>query len=343
MTATALAAAAFLVGAATHAEATSTTISTVNIDMRIASLRIVSGPYRGGFRIAPGGRLQWYFANIGLIPYVARDTAGVRSYLELYLAQVSAIGTIKDVRPPSAGWNASTGYTLINADSDDAYAATFLTLVARYVRVTGDLAWFRRNLPALKVIATRNLVAAQKSNGLIRVFQSNSDNGASAVGYLQDNAEDFRGLRDFAATLRRIGDPTAVTYERSAVRVADKLDRLFSHSAAAYRASDADRRVGTAFYPDAVAQIFPQAMGVAPASARFAAGWRALNRMAPHWWDGSYDAFPWAIVGYTAALRHDCAAARRQRATVQRSFGSRRSVVTINELGWLAQSRARCP
>ena len=37
---------------------------------RIKALRITTGPLSDGYRIAPGGRLNWYFTNLGLIAIV---------------------------------------------------------------------------------------------------------------------------------------------------------------------------------------------------------------------------------------------------------------------------------
>mgnify|MGYP006197845775 CR=1 FL=1 len=57
----------------------------------IKALRILSGPYAGGYELAPNGRLNWYFANLGLLPLVPMLSAAdlqtyILPYLNLYLA-----------------------------------------------------------------------------------------------------------------------------------------------------------------------------------------------------------------------------------------------------------------
>ena len=54
---------------------------------------------------------------------------------------------------------------------------------------------------ALKDMAYRNIALAVKPNGLTSVFQA-SRNQTNDAGYLMDNSEVYRGLRDFAAVLR---------------------------------------------------------------------------------------------------------------------------------------------
>ena len=53
-------------------------------------------------------------------------------------------------------------------------------------------------------MAYRNIALAVKPNGLTSVFQA-SRNQTNKAGYLMDNSEVYRGLRDFAAVLRERG------------------------------------------------------------------------------------------------------------------------------------------
>jgi hypothetical protein len=85
--------------------------------------------------------------------------------------------------------------------------------------------------------------------------------------------------------------------------------------------------------------VFPQAYGVTPLANRFDPAWTALNRWAPGWANGHDDPYPWAILGYVAALRGQTALARRQIATVEQRFASEPALVTINELGFYHRTR----
>ena len=72
----------------------------------IKALRILSGPYAGGYELAPNGRLNWYFANLGLLPLVPMLSAPdletyVLPYLNLYLVSTDpATSTISDIEFP---------------------------------------------------------------------------------------------------------------------------------------------------------------------------------------------------------------------------------------------------
>lgn len=63
-------------------------------------------------------------------------------------------------------------FTEVLSDSDEAYAATFLSLAVRYVRASGNWAWWEANKARIKEVAYRNLAVPTKRNGLISVFQA---------------------------------------------------------------------------------------------------------------------------------------------------------------------------
>ena len=107
-----------------------TSATAIDVVAELKALRITAGPYAGGYEIAPNGRLNWYFTNLGLLPLVQRLSVPdlelyIRSYLDLYLRNVSASSTIQDVNFPFGRANPSV-FTLVPSDSDDAYASTFL-------------------------------------------------------------------------------------------------------------------------------------------------------------------------------------------------------------------------
>ena len=72
---------------------------------RIVKLRLTEGPYAGGFRQqANDARLNWYFANLGLLAICDERPDLVESYLNLYLSKVDGrTGTIQDVASLSIG------------------------------------------------------------------------------------------------------------------------------------------------------------------------------------------------------------------------------------------------
>lgn len=295
----------------------------------IKALRIDSGPLAGAYTVAPAGMVNWYFTNLGLmgitrhLSYSDLDLY-VRQYLDTYLATSMPDGVIFDYTSAGA----------VLADSHDSYAATFLSLAAEYVLVSNDYGWQERNLSKLKTIAYNCLTTQVKPNSLTSVFRNGQP---SSIGYLMDNCEVYRGLRDFAHMLRYRADPDARYYDDFANTIATGIRGLFTGSA--YRPSDAHTTPLANFYPGSTCQVFPQAFGVLENVDTFGAAYNYLNARAAGWETGAYDPFPWAVLGYTAALRGDKLRARAQLATIESLFGSNRAMVTINELGWYQRTK----
>jgi len=161
---------------------------------KIKALRITSGPMTGGYRIAPGGISNWYFIQLGLLPMIQYLSAAdldtyIRQYLDLYLQRLESNNTIQDVHFNDA--NAQT-ITLVPSDSDNSYAATLLSLVARYLKATNNWTWWDANKAKLKAVANDNILALIKANGLCRVFQYSRTSPVANFGYMMNNAEDYR-------------------------------------------------------------------------------------------------------------------------------------------------------
>ncbi len=304
------------------------------------ALRLTGGPLAGAFTVASLGVVNWYFGNLGLLPFAARMPREVRGWLDLQLTRYDlARGVIMDVEPDySADPVAPRIKRLIAPDSNDAYAATLLSLAARYDAVAGDGAWWPVHVAALKRIADAGIRSLQKPTGLTRTFRDRARPGAD-VAYLMDNCEVWSGLTAFAARLGTHGDSDAAIYMRAAGRVAAGLAGLFLPAEAAFLPSDADGGVGTSFYPDATAQVFAELHGVTGpglGQAQYDAGWAMLNRLAPRWPALPYDAYPWLLLGTVAARRGAAGqrSARLQLAAARALYASNPARLTINELGY---------
>jgi hypothetical protein len=318
--------------------------STLDAVVAIKTLRINTGPFAGGYLIAPAGLLNWYFTNHGLAPIVQYLNAGdldlyIRRYLDLYLQRLEPDAAIRDV--VFSGGNPNAAYQLVLSDSDDSYAATLLTLAVRYLRASRNWSWWEANRATLKMIAYRNLAVTAKPNGLTSVFQA-PRNQSNAFGYLMDNCEAYRGLRDFASLLRERGDISdANYYDGFADRIAAGIaSYLFDTARSGFKPSDGHLRAETSFYPGTTCQVFPQAFDVSELSSYYSKGWNYLNRFTPNWQDGRYDPYPWAILGFVAAKRKQNAVANAQMRTVENAFIAKRAVVTINELGFYQRTKS---
>ena len=319
------------------------TVNTLDAVAEIKKLRINTGAFSGAYLIAPAGRINWYFTNLGILPIVQYLNAAdldlyIRKYLDLYLRRVEADTSIRDVNFTS---DSSGPFDLILADSDDSYAATTLSLVARYLHASQNWAWWDANKAKLKDMAYFNLAVAVKPNGMTSVFQAPRSQ-TNSVGYLMDNCEVYRGLRDYAALLRERGEAADANYFDSfATEIAARISAsMFDTARSGFMPSDADNAAGSAFYADTTCQIFPQAFGVSELSAYYDKGWAYLNRVSPNWHDGRYDAYPWAVLGFVAAKRGATAQARAQITMIESKFINDRGVVTINELGFYQRAKS---
>jgi hypothetical protein len=312
---------------------------------KIKALRITSGPMTSGYRIAPGGILNWYFIQLGLLPMIQYLNAAdldtyIRQYLDLYLRRLESNNSIQDVHFNDA--NAQT-ITLVPSDSDNSYAATLLSLATRYLKATNNWTWWDANKAKLKAVANDNILALIKANGLCRVFQYSRTSPVANFGYMMNNAEDYRGLKDFASVLRLRGESTeADHYTNVATTIGRSMGLyLWDSGRSAFKTSDQDARAdASTFYPGTTCQVFPQAFEVAEMAPYFSSAYNFLNTYSPNWPNEVYDPFPWAILGYVAAKRGDLARARTQMTATQKKYAADPSLVTINELGFYQRTQS---
>jgi hypothetical protein len=318
-----------------HAQTSDTPIDVI---AAIKALRINAGPYAGGYQVAPSGRLNWYFSALGLLPIVQSLGASdketyIRTYLDLYIRCLTAQRTITDINFPKGQADPNT-FTAVPSDSDDSYAATFLSLASCYVRETGNWVWWHANKPVLLEVAYKNLALSAKSTGLTAVFQAPRSQ-TNSIGYLMDNCEVYRGLRDFGAMLTQGGDRNEGDYYNLlASNAAQGLGGLFRPKTSGFTPGDAFAATDTSFYPGATCQVFPQAFGVQELAPMFDNAWSYLNQHAAGWQDGHFDSYPWAILGLVAAKRGQLPQAQTQLRQIQSKFLTQRALVTINELGF---------
>ncbi len=328
----------------TPAPTTGGTAGGINVVEAIKALRVPTGPYTGAYEIAPNGLANWYFTNLGLISIVQYLDAPdldkyIRSYLDLYISKLQPNTSIQDVNFPFGRANTAS-FTLVPADSDDSYAATTLTLAARYLRASQNWAWWDRNKAKLKEMAYKNIAVAVKPNGLTSVFQA-PRNQANNAGYLMDNCEVYRGLRDLSGLLAERGEPQdAAYYESFAKNIASSLATLFSTSTNAFRMADLSSQTETSFYPGTSCQVFPQVFGVTELSGYYDRAWNFLSANSAGWEKGGLDPFPFAVVGFAAAKRGQNTLANAQMASIERSFIANRAIVTINELGFYQRTKS---
>ncbi|MES2308181.1 MAG: hypothetical protein V4507_04915 [Verrucomicrobiota bacterium] len=335
--------------------------------------RITAGRFAGAYTVAEDdARLNWYFANLGLLGFVDVIPTQVKTYMNLYLANLNANFSINDVY-----FNIVSGRVDFNSfyypveytnpdtkekqysDSDDSYAATFLSLCARYYAVTGDKAWFNSVIPgkgitvleALKKIANNNLIASQWPNGLTHVFQSAS---VYPIAYTEDNAEAYRGLTDFAVLVNNLGDPTlGASYTKIANKIAYgiqtymyvnnlKSGSTLLNMSGFYNTWENKGNFNSVgdplespltFYPDGVTQIFTEAYRVGIPSVFYNSGWNVLNKYFPNYTTYAYDEDPWLLIGLAAAYHGNSSLAQAMQAKTLNGYAAGK-VIPINNWGF---------
>jgi hypothetical protein len=248
------------------------------------------------------GWVMPYFANFAAMAMLEDVNAHllVERYLNWYLANLEDDGTIKDYYYDE-NLNAKKG----GPDSEDAYAASYLSLVAAYHARTRKVNWVRKNLPALKKVANC-IVKLTDRDGLTFALAK------YRVKYLMDNCEVYRGLADFAGLLDYLGDQEASFFHDRAKAVATGIEKsLWDARRTCYYPSKTGwwLRPGVnlkKFYPDATCQLFPSLYGlIEPDSERAANLYKLFNSNHPEWLTIKPPDYPWVILGYCASLHGD--------------------------------------
>ncbi|MDP2873227.1 MAG: hypothetical protein Q8P31_11920 [Bacillota bacterium] len=262
----------------------------------------------GALSMAPGDRrINPYFANAAAMALLHWNSDAVRDWIVWYLTHMNEVdrfglrGTVYDHQ-----WGASgVENSMDDYDSADSYAATFLTLVARYFFTTGDAGLVLQHLEKLETVAGVCL-ALQDEDGLT---WANADR---RFKFLMDNSEVYRGLADWAEVLRTLGlwqqgDVWAAVAE--SVRLA--VDReLWVESRGAYtwaKTPFGQRAIRRRWYPDTAAQLYPILHGlIDPDGPRAKSLIAMVNSSYPGWpWLATGDQFPWAVIAYVNAVAGD--------------------------------------
>ncbi|MEX2104412.1 MAG: hypothetical protein WD907_03660, partial [Bacilli bacterium] len=256
-------------------------------------------------------KVEPYFANlavIGMLENASRENLrAAKKWMKWYLDHLNnpdyntLSGTIYvyylDVATKE-NYTSSDYY-----DSTDSYAATFLTLLEKYVLAGGDREFVADHKEKIKQI-TNVMLATMQQDGLTIAKPD------YAIKYLMDNSEVYEGLRSAAWLAEHVWQDEALTEQYQALQALNSvgIETLWSNSTNNYKAYEG---VGTTnwniFYPDATAQVFPIWNGVIGVDGQRAADlYASLNTYHPGWpYLSTADEFPWNILAYSAAVIGD--------------------------------------
>jgi hypothetical protein len=277
-----------------------------------------------------------YFANLAVTGLLQTQATGslqtAARWISWYLANINSDGTIDNFwyQASGAAGTPSLYPNSVQPDSEDSYAATFLTLSSDYLQAGGSASLFTAAgvQQEYETIAGA-ILRLQDTDGLTWVSQ------ADHTKYLADNSEVYSGLQAMAnlETTAFQSPASAATYSQAAARVSQAIQtKLFNQSTGLFdidlqsdgTLDQADFTPGpnTTWYPT-VSIIWPALNGIiSPSSveaqdqfAALDAYWNGSSPSQPDWTDNLVDAvnqnpaigFVWPAAGYAALLANDAA------------------------------------
>jgi hypothetical protein len=277
------------------------------------------------------------FTSTSIKPYFSNLTAQgwtkdnsnywrIQAWMAWYIAHLNGTdvwglhGTIYDYNVSSTGESSTN-----DADSTDAYAATFLSLAWAYWQ-TGDAnarTYIQSIANDLNTIG-QVIVATQQSDGLSWAKPD------WQYKYLMDNSEDYQGLRDAASLFAALGDTsTSKYYSQHASRMLKGISSLWlsaSESWAVYRDNAGNELTPNfaTWFPDATSQLYPVLHGVVPSSdTRSQTVYSKFNSAWPGWPTLSFnDQFPWVTVAAAASQMGDTSRVNTYITTIENRYVS---------------------
>ncbi len=285
---------------------------------------IVEGPKDlTTFRGTPHYKICPYFSNFAAYALLEDPTGSnvkvVKNWMKWVFNHLNPDGSIYDyyVDHLSGGTDLPSvdAYPLEkipNFDSQDSYAATFLTLVRKYAEVMpGDISWLKSHSKELKLIGKALDATINYKTHKANHFSPNNHDGLSVAKlhyqakYTMDNSEVNEGLKDMVWLEKNLitdGDPSF--YKKLLKKNDAGFANLWDPAASAYYVYEGDvAPKWNTFYPDAECQLWPILCGViTPTSARATAIYDTFNSHFKNWQNGDPSVAP---LGYIAALMKD--------------------------------------
>lgn len=278
--------------------------------------------------------IEPYFANLAAIGLAQSRSDGSTTvllrWMQWYLDHVNRSqgpsenelpGSVDDYRfDSSSGVETSMG----TMDSVDSYAATALSL-ARAGYQTGDrpLREFVRNhLDDYELMARIMITPAPE--GVLQPNDLDIALPSYPIEFTMDNAEVYRGLRDFASLEAAVGRTAqASNYSQWASRIrAAMLSNMWDEQQGIWDWYTGVSTPPSTYYPGSTAQLWPILNGVVSPSSTYAQkGWQAFVTAWPQWsQDQIGDTFPDVYIARTAELMGDTDGASTFLAAVHSQF-----------------------
>ncbi len=275
------------------------------------------------FQGTPHYKISPYFSNFAADALLrdpsTSNLAIVKNWMTWVFNHLNADGSIYDYYVDSLrggtdqpSVDAYPGENIPDFDSQDSYAATFLTLARKYLEaVPVDTSWLRGYSSQLSSIGNALYATIDDSAHYFHQFSPDNNDGLSVaklnyqVKYTMDNSEVNEGLNDMVWLEQHViagGDPSF--YRNLLENNTAGFANLWDSTASAYYVYEGSAAPNwNEFYPDAECQLWPILCGViSPASSRANALYDIFNSHYPAWQNGNPSEAP---LGYIAALMND--------------------------------------
>lgn len=273
------------------------------------------------------GQIEPYFANFAMLGLLNNPTVEnlkvVKKWIGWYISHLNTSSTDYNglagtVYRYYVDYNDDTiEYSEGGYDSTDSYAATFLSVVKKYVQMGGDHIYVQSIQDKLKIVADA-ILATQTSDGLTWAKPDYK------IKYLMDNAEVAMGLADYAWLLQNtLNNPNAYTFfnEKYTLCVNGIENLLWNSSNNNYNWHLNGVSTWSNWYPQAGAQTYPiYCRLIEPNSTRAQSLYSGLNTHFPDWADGA----DWTLQASVAAIMGDYDRVHRFIYSVQNKFLQRR-------------------
>ena len=244
----------------------------------------------GAIVLNPGGNyVEPYFAAKALI--VAHDGgldihAAARAWIAWALARQRPDGLFRRFCGGHGTWR-----DCAPADADDSMLALWMQLLYRMTPASGMPPEWQRSV-ALSAKQLEKL-----HNRRLGVYHISKRNH---VALLMDNVEVYAALKDIARAQERLHDASAAVTNARAEQLAVAIQRVFwDRHAKRFRSSMQKDR--PAFYPDAVAQVYPWLADMNVPGQDPHEAWAHWKRdFGAGWIQRRYDTHPWGLIALAA-------------------------------------------
>jgi hypothetical protein len=298
-------------------------------------------PFAGAVVQAPAGKIDWYFANTGLRWMVHRAPQLVYAHILAYANNVDPDGSIRDVVFPAGDFTKPASERPAS-DSDDACAASFVSLVSEYLIQHGSNMLRSTFAVDLATLISNNMDSNRFPNGMIKRYKNaHTPASGNTVALLMDNCECCRAFYDLSRYFQLHGNADlAAQYAALAAKTLKALEGFYDSTINAWRwaydPSVPNYPIGNKFYADGVAQVWPDLMGLPTPGQWKVNGYTNLNAIAPNWPGQKVDDFPWVSLIVEAIQQGDFDRAKSHLNYVNTcaAQNANRPYMTVLELGW---------